>query len=63
MNWKLIIYVAAGVTAGTVLAKSLVGSVSPLYVALAAAGALVCATLLALMLRIGARKKGTTEAG
>ena len=62
MNWKLIAYVTAGVTAGTLLAKSLVGSIDPLFVGLTAVGALAGATLLSLMLRVGARKKETTRA-
>ncbi len=60
MNWKLIAYVGAGVTAGFVLSELLVGSIHPRLIVLSAAVAIVAGTLLSLMLRIGARRNRTT---
>jgi hypothetical protein len=63
MNWKLIVYIVAGVSAGTLLLEFFSGAINPLLIGLSAVVALIGAALLSWMLRIGARKKPTDRAG
>jgi len=62
MNWKLIAYVAAGVTAGFVLSELLVASIHSRLILLTAVVAIVTGALLSMMSRIRTRKNRTTGA-